>query len=36
MGIFFFFNSFVRFTSDSAKDPTNPQFPAESFSAKFT
>jgi len=26
---------FIRFTSDSAKDPSNPTFPAESFSAKF-
>jgi len=27
---------FVRFTSAAAKDPSNPTFPAEAFSAKFT
>lgn len=27
---------FIRFTSQTAKDPNNPSFPAEAFSAKFT
>ncbi|KAG1886782.1 hypothetical protein F4604DRAFT_1675628 [Suillus subluteus] len=30
------FSSFVRFTSISLTDATNPQYPAEAFSAKFT